>query len=396
MERIAQSQSKYLQDFKKTETIETDNEIDKILGSPFDEPTDELKSSTKALTTIVTCQDGSQIEMPRSWTPESMINNILSHNRINSVTNVLLIGTTGSGKTVTAKRIIHGLHTKHPSYIILWFSRHDIMNFKKVLEKVPKGRDVILVFDDISFLSDLMSKNELAEMGNDMATIRHTYLGESSKMITFNMIHYSRSFAKSSHARSSHFTIATSLSRNEWANFEEIFSKWVLKNFASIYHNSVLKGRFGYMVDGMSEKMQYYNTEKFHPVLVNEINHSHLMLVDKIDCEICGQDVYTDSKNKPAETEEEFVEMLKYPETHVRKALKWYSFMRTGNLMLLPPHDRKIFRHITKLAEHVNLDFKKICEVLDSKKKYHTSFNKRTKELDSEIDNKIDNIISKI
>ena len=67
------------------------------------------------------------------------------------------------------------------------------MNFKKVLEKVPKGRDVILVFDDISFLSDLMSKNELAEMGNDMATIRHTHLSESSKMITFKQCNFKTS-----------------------------------------------------------------------------------------------------------------------------------------------------------------------------------------------------------
>ena len=397
LEHIAISHNRILQNQEKNETVETNDEINKILGNPFDDSVKEIKSTTGVKTTIVTCQDGEQIEMPQSWAPESMVNNILSHNRINSVTNVLLIGSTGSGKSTTAKRIIHGLHTKHPSYIILWFSRHDIMNFKKVLEKIPKGRDVILVFDDISFLSDLMTKTELAEMGNDMATIRHTYLGESSKMITFNMIHYSKSFSKSSHARSSHFTIATSLTGNEMANFEEIFgNKWVLKNFAQIYRNSVLKGRFGYMLDGHSEKMQYYNTEKFHPCLINEINHSHLMLVDKIDCQICGMDIYTDEKNMPATSEEEFVEMLRYPETHVRKALKWYSFMRTGNLMLLPPHDRKIFRHITKLAQHVNLDFKKICEIADSKKKYHTSFNKRTKELDEEIDKGIDKIIKSV
>ena len=254
-----------------------------------------------------------------------------------------------------------------------------------------------MVFDDISFLTDLMSQKDKAEMGNDMATIRHTYLGESSKLITFSMIHYSKSAQKSSHFRSAHFTIATSLTGNEMANFEEIFgNKWVLKNFAQVYRNSVLKGKFGYMLDGHTEKMQYYNTEKFHPCLLNSINHSTLLLVDKIDCEICGQDKYTDLKNKPAATEEEFVEMLAYPATHVRKALKWYSFMRTGNLMLLPPHDRKIFRHITKLAEKVNLDFKKICEIADSKKKYHTSFNKQTKELDEQIDKGIDKLIDSV
>ena len=100
MERISQSQNKYLQNLKKEETIETNDEINKILGNPFDEDdtiTNQNNQSTNTLTTIVTCQDGSNIEMPRSWTPESMVNNVLSHNRINSVTNIMLVGATGSG-----------------------------------------------------------------------------------------------------------------------------------------------------------------------------------------------------------------------------------------------------------------------------------------------------------
>ncbi len=100
MERIAQSQNRYLQNLKKEETIETNDDINKILGNPFDENdiiTNQNNQSTNTLTTIVTCQDGEQIEMPRSWTPESMVNNILSHNKINSVTNVMIVGVTGSG-----------------------------------------------------------------------------------------------------------------------------------------------------------------------------------------------------------------------------------------------------------------------------------------------------------
>ena len=88
MERIALSHSKYLQNSKKEETLETNDEINKILGNPFDEDdpiTKQNKQSTNTLTTIVTSQDGSQIEMPRSWTPESLVNNILSHNKINSL-----------------------------------------------------------------------------------------------------------------------------------------------------------------------------------------------------------------------------------------------------------------------------------------------------------------------
>jgi hypothetical protein len=271
------------------------------------------------------------------------------------------------------------------------------MDMKKVLSKIQKGRDCIFIFDDISFITELMPAKDLAELQNDFAVLRHEYLGESAKMITFNIIHYSKAAKKSSHFRSAHFTIATSLTSNEYQNFLEMFgSKWILKNFASIYRQSVLKGKFGYMLDGMSEKMQYYNTENFHPCLLNSINHSSMLLIDKIECEICGQDKYTDSEKKPAATEEEFISLLKYPETHVRKALKWYSFMRTGNLMLLPPHDRKIFRHITKLAEKVNLDFKKICELADGTKKYKTSFNKRTKELDEEINKGIDKIIDSV
>ena len=100
MERIAQSQNRYLQNLKKEKPIETNAEINEILGNPFDENdtiTNQNNQSTDTLTTIVTCQDGTTIEMPRSWTPQSMINNVLSHNRINSVTNIMLVGATGSG-----------------------------------------------------------------------------------------------------------------------------------------------------------------------------------------------------------------------------------------------------------------------------------------------------------
>ncbi len=106
MERIAQSQNRYLQNLKKEETIETNDDINKILGNPFDEndiTTNQNKPSTNTLTTIVTCQDGSQIEMPRSWAPESLVNNILSHNKINSVTNVMIVGVTGSGVLTLCK-----------------------------------------------------------------------------------------------------------------------------------------------------------------------------------------------------------------------------------------------------------------------------------------------------
>ena len=100
LERISQSQNKYLQNLKKEKPIETNEEINKILGDPYDENdtiTNQNNQSLNTLTTIVTCQDGEQIEMPRSWTPESMVNNILSHNKINSVTNVMIVGVTGSG-----------------------------------------------------------------------------------------------------------------------------------------------------------------------------------------------------------------------------------------------------------------------------------------------------------
>jgi len=368
LKKIEQSFNRYMnrQHDNKEETVNAND----IFGDIEDydvRPTQE--TSGPSLMTTVTNAAGHQTTMPRSWTPESMVNNILSHNKINSVTNIMLVGSTGSGKTTTAKRIIHGLHNKHPSYIILWFSRKDIMDMKKILKKIPKGRDVIMIFDDISFVTDLMSQKDKAEMGNEMATLRHTYLGESAKLITFSLIHYSKSAQKSSHFRSAHFTMATSLTGNEMANFEEIFgSKWILKNFAKIYRQSVLKGRYSYMTDGFNEKLQYYETADWHPVLVNEINHSHIMLVDKVDCKICGNDVYATEDQKKPVTEEEFIGMLKYPDSHVRKALKWYGFMKTGDLMLLPPMDRKIFRHLTKLLQHVNLDFERIVEIFDDRR----------------------------
>ena len=105
MEHISISHNRILQNKIKSETVEPIDDIKKILGDPFDDSVKEIKSTTGTKTTIVTCQDGSQCQMPQSWTPESMVNNILSHNRINSVSNILLIGATGSGKTLQQKEL---------------------------------------------------------------------------------------------------------------------------------------------------------------------------------------------------------------------------------------------------------------------------------------------------
>ena len=64
------------------------------------------------------------------------------------------------------------------------------MDMEKVLSKIQKGRDCIFIFDDISFITELMKSTDLAQMQNDFAVLRHKWLGESAKMITFNIIHY--------------------------------------------------------------------------------------------------------------------------------------------------------------------------------------------------------------
>ena len=383
-----------------TENFESNNdneygleEISNILGNPLDDTPKE--EATQSLLTTVTTKRGKPIVMPRTWSMDryvTKIRNFLEHSKLCSLG---ITGISGSGKTVACKTILHHLHQQDPSFVIKWFSRHDVLNMEKVLGTMPRNRNIVIIMDDISFLTDLLSKTEKAETGNLMATMRHTFFGSASKVLLINLNHYSFSSEKRLAFRSVNMQINIGISQNEVQNLKEVYGKYTLKNYARIWRQAVLNGGFKYQLDGYADKSIFYEMKDFRPVLCNEVNWGHLLMVEEVSCNICNKDKWNEEEESPI-SEETFIDMLKYPKVQLRNAFRYFAYLRTGDIKYLNPTQRKLFNHISKAYENCDFDLKKIINLLEGDMKYHRAERKNVTDDDKKVTKTLDTIIGKV
>ena len=378
-------------DDNNNETYNT-KEISDILGDPFeDEPKTE---ATKSLLTTITTKRGKKVTMPRSWGMDRYVSKILAFLEHSKLCSLGITGISGSGKTVACKTILHHLHQQDPSFVIKWWSRHDVLNMNRVLDSMPRNRNIVIIMDDISFLTDLLSKTEKAETGNLMATMRHSKFGSQSKILLINLNHYSFSSEKKLAFRSVNMQLNIGISQNEYQNLKEVYGKYTLKNYARIWRQAVLNGGFQYQLDGYADKSVFYEMKDFRPVLCNEVNWGHLLMVEEVSCNICNKDKWNEEEESPID-EEAFIDMLKYPKSQLRSAFRFFSFLRTGDIMFLNPSQRKLFRHISKAYEHCDFDLKKIISLLEGDMKYNRHVRKNETKDDKKVTKVLDKIIEK-
>jgi hypothetical protein len=265
---------------------------------------------------------------------------------------------------------------------------------KKVLETMPRNRNIIIVMDDITQLQDLLSKTEQAEQSNLLYTMRHTYFSENSKVLLISLQHYQYGTLKKMAFRATNFQLNIGITGNEIENMKNIYGKYTLKNYSTIFRQSVLNGGFKYQLDGHADKSIFYEMKDFHPVLALEINWGHLLMIESVSCNICNKDKWSTEEESPI-SEEAFIDMLKYPKVQLRNAFKYFAYLRTGDLMFLNPTQRKLFRHISKAYEHCDFDLKKIISLLDGEMKYNRHVRKNETKDDKHVTKVIDKIIEK-
>ena len=237
MKREDQAFAKYLNNEKpKNDIPEIDSEISKIFGD-INEPTPMTETGETLMTTLQ-LENGRELIIPRSWSPSALANQIVSHNKVNSMTNCLVLARSGGGKTNAVSRILHSIHTnpKNKRYVIKWFTQYDSLDIKNILKSLTKGLNYIFIFDDQTYVDDTIGEKERLSNTREWNILRHKYLGESASLIAFHMLHYSKSAKKgSSPARNSDFTIALTMTGNEVENYKEIFpNKWILKSYRKI------------------------------------------------------------------------------------------------------------------------------------------------------------------
>jgi len=389
VKREDQAFAKYLNNEKpKNDIPEIDSEISKIFGDNL-EPTPMTETGETLMTTLQ-LENGRVLTVPRSWSPSALANQIVSHNKVNSMSNVLVLGRSGGGKTNAVSRILHSIHTnpKNKRYVIKWFSQYDTLELKTILKKMTKGLNYIFIFDDQTYVDQTSGFGETQRLDNarEWNILRHKYLGESASLIAFHMLHYSKSAKKgSSPARNADFTIALTMTGNEVENYREIFpNKWILKSYQKLYRDAVLKGKWSFTSNAYTGEMNYYDVKDVRPILINSVNHVSIGIMPKrFECEICSKDFYSDKKEKIVD-EVDFVQQLKYPPTQLRKTVRWFAFLKTGNLQFLNAQDRKMYRHLNRMSELTDLDWNKVVDCIDMSKTYKTLRRKNNTASDKE------------
>ena len=161
MKREDQSFAKYLNPIKQNDDLpEIDSEISKILNDNK-EPSQHYESGETLMTTLK-LENNREISIPRSWSPSALANQIVSHNNVNSMSNCLVLGRSGGGKTNAVSRLLHSIHTnpKNKRYVIKWFSQYDTLNIINILKKLTKGLNYIFVFDDQTYVDETIGEKE--------------------------------------------------------------------------------------------------------------------------------------------------------------------------------------------------------------------------------------------
>lgn len=359
-------------------------------------PADELTWITKGDT---------KVPLLRRHAVNGIIKQILVHNSHNQYTGCLAIGKSGSGKTTLTKRIMHGIHTspeewKLPrEYQFHWFTGEDMFKMPKIIKSLSQGMNHFIVFDDASYTLEDASKTELATLANALTKIRHDVKG---KCIVWMNIHYSKATKK--FFRDVDFQFCTSYTPNDRQNLIEIFgSDRAVDAFANLYKTSSRHGWFRIPYKGTSDLM-YTISKPFRPVLVMD-TYTHLTLVDKQECEVCGKDPYHTDYKEPIPAEEVVKTLNKMSNQNFMSAntLRAWVYMREGNLMHLTPNARKLWKWMSKISETINCDWSEVLKLYndglsntkktkswetEEEKQAKTDFEEKVKEIQGSADEK--------
>ncbi|MAF44092.1 MAG: hypothetical protein CMI54_08060 [Parcubacteria group bacterium] len=347
-----------------------DGVVDHITGEKI-LPKSEQQSKT--LYTQIKNREGEKFTIPRSWTMSSLVSNVMKTNK-KCFTNILVLGLSTSGKTSFCRQLMHKIHTNptYPEYNFKWFHGEQVMDIPKIVEELEPGMNYVCVFDDISYVTDAVGakKKELGQIGKDINRIRHHLKG--GRIIIINCVHYMAG-AQKGIFRDCMFTVATSITQNASEGLKNIFgNEYLVNQFSRFDRQQNMNDRLQIPVSKWDNKYCELDTNSMKIGLVSDYGHTHYFVWQDESCEQCNQDYYKEGTTEM--TAKEFVDKISnadgkgYNISNVRKVLRMFAFIRTGDIMHLPPGDRHIWRLIADLASVTKLPLTEIIEEIDSLK----------------------------
>lgn len=277
-------------------------------------------------------------------TPGRLANDILKVNNKMKYSQITVVGVPGSGKTTCVQCITHAIHKKDPSYSIHHFYKDDILKMDKILTKLPKQQNCILIFDDISYLFEQLSEKETAQILHDLTIIREKLDPQfkQTRCIVFLMFHYSFGLIKG--MRQANFRIMCSITDEERDNYKKILGysrQKDINDFVRKFLSMMRYDNFKLRLPDVEDPITYHTDRPFRVALVSNLGELHYSLYHHVNCATCA------GKGQIRQPDTEFWRqmMQSYSFSDIANNLTKYCVIRRG-LKVGNRVDRSIFRQI--------------------------------------------------
>ncbi len=233
--------------------------------------------------------------------PKIFIQDIIGENDTKQFTSILISGSPGTGKTTLATFIAHELHTNHPNYIVVHLGKKELLNFENVMETLPKGRDIILIFDDVSnIFKHINDPEKRTKILTTLTEARHPkFEGTDRKVVVIANVHYIYSMEKMWRSQGS-WKIYTDISNEEIQNFNHATKskfKHQVDLFASITTAQFRKKKFEVSLTNKSKRTYTINLP-FRFIMVYDNSKLRFFLVPQESCNFCDIKKNKHSKTK--------------------------------------------------------------------------------------------------
>lgn len=289
-------------------------------------------------------------------TTADLARKIHNHTMTNEYTHVILSGVSGSGKNTVRQDILHQLHTRHP-YVIKFFKEKQIINLVKILHQLPKHRDYILCFDDVSYLvkKGVMKEEDVSSMLFELSKVRHTVHG---RVITIFSIHYSYAIEKA--LRQASYRVMTSITDDEREIYSKIFGPYnrpIIEQFVNDYRMMTQEGCF-YLPNEYGQFERFESKNPLKLAIASRLGEIGYLVYHKVNCNVCSEAPENNEIDKNTIAEK----FAKNPKAFTR-ATKWAGFVLTG-VSVLNKNDRALYNWWINYIQDHNVDFKALVEIL--------------------------------
>lgn len=291
------------------------------------------------------------IDIPvwKKHTPNRLAWDIVNVNQKTIYTAITMLGLPGWGKTTATQNLLHDIHTIAPSFAIHWHFKEDILKVDRILERLPKRKPAILVFDDVSWLLQQLGTDDKYRILNKLTTVREILDPEFKRTNCILFMDYHYSFAVDKPFRQAPFSVQVSITNEERENYLKTIghsprNRKAIYTFVQILESAYKYNQFRVDApEGFEKEFFYYKTnEPFRPSMVFNMSQIHFMIFHKVNCERCSPKKTYD-KPDPA-----WLSQLVEKEgiDRVHRVFRFFVALQTGRTNLLHKKDQRIVRHI--------------------------------------------------